>query len=143
MATDPQLPGLAIRHLVNEAERSDLEQVLLAHEFEILAIEGAGVRDRATLFDAVTEKLLAGRPCRSWDDLQFGVEELLWSRESERFALIWTGAENMLEAGLGDLLAASDVLATISRSMYKADTVFVVFLLGAGAAFPSLDPGWK
>lgn len=143
MTADPPLARLSIRHCVARADEAALRETLQAHGFEVLGLDGAEVRGRGSLFAASREQLLGDRRCDSWDDWQLGLEELLWSRSSERLALIWSGVDQMLGAGLCDLLLASDVLAGISRSLYAADIVFVVFLCGDGPGFPAMDPTWR
>jgi hypothetical protein len=143
MTAEPSLAGLSIRHCVAEADVAALGQVLPAHGFEVLRLDGAEIRDRAGLFAATREQLLSDdKRCGSWDDWQMGLEELLWS-SSERVALIWSGAHQMLGAGLCDLLMASDVLASVSRSLYAAEVVFVVFLCGDGPGFPAMNAAWR
>jgi hypothetical protein len=142
MTAETPLRGLAIRHCVSEADRPALTTMLAAKGFEVLCLDGTSVRDRPTLFAAAGEQLLGDKRCDSWDDFQRGIEDIAWAGEPQRFALLWTHAETMLGPGLGDLLWASDVLAVVSRSLYQASIVFVLFLCGDGPGFPPMNPDW-
>jgi hypothetical protein len=142
VTAEAPLSGLAIRHCVSEADRPALTKVLQAKGFEVLILDGTSVHDRATLFAATHEQLLGEQRCASWDDFQRGIEDIAWAGETQRFALVWTHADSMLGAGLGDLLTASDVLAGVSRSLYQAGIVLVMFLCGTGPGFPPMNPDW-
>jgi hypothetical protein len=142
MTADAPLSGLAIRHCVSETDRPALTRILAAKDFEILHLDGSSVRDRATLFAAVRDQLLGDGRCDSWDDFQRGIEDIAWARDPQRYALVWTHAEHMLGAGLSDLLLASDVLAVVSRSLYPASILFVLFLCGTGPGFPAMNADW-
>ena len=104
--------------------------------YEVLDLNGAGVVNAPTFFAAASRQLFNGEPISNWDS--FG-DVLANSRTivlSDRAALVWSHAHEMLTSGLRDLITATDVLTGISRLVYADDSRrFITFLIGDGPNF--------
>lgn len=133
-----ELSELRVVNFVRLDARERLVARLEASGFAVFVLDGASVRDEASLTAALGAQVL-GRPdlAPHWDRLASLLSDHLWSQDDARLALVWTEAHRMLDGGLADLVQMTDILTGLSRELY-AETTFVSFLLGEGPNFAPL-----
>src|SRR5438105_4631035 len=139
MAVVSPLSGLAVINYVNNQDTTALTALLKATGCQVFELNGTGVRDKKSLFEAVTNQLLKRNQIKNWADFNDSSRNLLWETKTPFMALVWRDAGQMLKGGLADLVTALDNCTQIARELYAKDIIFVVFLLGDDANFPPLD----
>jgi hypothetical protein len=132
--------GLAVVNYVSAEDEEKLGRLLGDAGFRRLDLDGAQATDTATIFRQASEQLFGGAPTNEWHALGQHVEDLIGDGD-EPVALVWRGADRMLDGGLGDLVDALDTLTGVSRNRYTDGRVFVTILLGEGPNFPPLRLG--
>lgn len=136
---DVVLTSLDIITPLSQESLPALQKRLATAGFRVLTLDGAGVRDAATLWAQAARYLPweTAPPPRSWSGFSDGLWGLLGEVESNSVALLWLNADGMLVGGLGDLLLAADTLTDLARQVYdRSEMVLKVFLLGEGPNFP-------
>ena len=139
----PYLRGQRV-HVLPAADESPLRRVLAETGFEVLTLAGSAIRNEATLFEEVARALALGEGFgRNWDALR----DALWDledRPSARIAVVWVDADQSLAADLqtflGAVLAFEEAAAGLGTIGDEGEPPrqIEVFLLGAGAGFPSV-----
>lgn len=132
---------------VSQADLSELKTLLDREHFTVLEIDGSEVRDARSFFIQATTALPLEPPLSgvvNWDAFSDSLWQGLDGLAKPRVALIWTGAQQMLEGGLPDLLTAVDVLCDVARSVrdpltgVATPTEVLLFLVGLGPNFRHL-----
>jgi hypothetical protein len=135
MADNQFLSQLAVLNYVPLARLDDLRAELHAARYQILGLDGVGVRDASGFFTAASAQLFTGERISNWDSFADMLANHATVIESPRTAFIWTEAQQMLDGRLRDLVTAANVLTGIARDAYADSRRFVTFLAGAGPNF--------
>ncbi|MBW3602598.1 MAG: barstar family protein [Actinobacteria bacterium] len=135
MPDQPLLASLAVTNYVAQGRLDELLTVLADAGFAIIELDGADVRDEASLLEQISAQVLDGEEVGNWDSLADVLRAHVWLLDDDRIALVWTHADRMLDGYLADLIVAADVLAGISRQLFADHRTFVTFLVGSGPNF--------
>jgi hypothetical protein len=136
--TLPNIEGLAVINLVSATDRDALVRLLGSHGFYTIDFEGRRVHDKESFLRAASEQLLGGGTSNNWTSFADLWRSVIWDLDVGLSALIWTGAEQMLQGGLADLIDALDILTGVSRELYARNRTVVTFLVGNNVNFPPL-----
>src|SRR5579863_1967605 len=126
---------------ISEDSVSTLDQWLLRMQFRVYWMTSNGVVDEGSLMDAVRAAIgrtVSGpEPSRSWDAGADHVWDELMDREDKRVAIVWRGADEMLEGRLELLLDGIEWLNRIASEVMEHDKIEMrLCLLGRGPSFP-------
>lgn len=131
------LGKLAVLNYGNNTEHQALGEQLVAAAYRVFELSGDSIRDRRSLFAAVSKDLLQGEPVETWSGLEDSLRNALLDCRELKLALVWTSTQQMLDGGLADLVTFLDILMRISRQFYSQNRLLVTFLLGEGPNFRS------
>lgn len=131
----------AVINLVDETAKTELSKRLKEQEYAIIELNGEGVTNRGSFFEAFSQQLLKGKTPTNWSSFEDLFGNLIFEKEKEKTAFLWTSAGNMLQSNLGDFITCTDILISTSRHLYNKKLVHLNFLLGKGNNFP--PPVWE
>jgi hypothetical protein len=135
MAENQLLSHMAVMNYVPMNRLEQLRAELASAGYDTLELNGAGIDDKGSFLAAASQQLFRGEPVANWDSFADVLANHPTLVLSDRSALIWTDAQQMLNGRLRDLVTAADVLTGVSRTIYTGPRQFVTFLVGSGPNF--------
>jgi hypothetical protein len=138
-------PSFEIVTLVNRSDLDTLRVALRRWGFFAYHLDGAQVTDRRSFLAEATKTLSlpSGFGIQTWHGFQDHLWGSLCGVNESRVAFLWQDADQMLNGGLADLLAAVSVFEETARRVYNFtesgfphEMDFTLFLVGAGPNFP-------
>lgn len=141
-------PVFGLLNCLSTTDEPAVRALLAERGFATLELRGEMVRDKAELLDQFAAGLPGVGDLRphNWDALADVLWNVLYDLDEERVALVWTGAQTLVESDLQDLLDAVRVVSDVARSVGSASggfprqTTFVLVMLGDGPQFRRLAP---
>jgi hypothetical protein len=128
-----------VHQLVAEGDIDALRSRLTADGYVLRELDGAGIRDAATLWQRAGEAF-GFDSVKGWDSFA----DRMWTAlfpdddEGDKVALIWAHADDLVDGALDAFLEAFDVLVTVVRGAYAEEIDLTVCFLGDGPGFARL-----
>ena len=125
----------SIINLVNESSFNDVSNSL-SKSYELHVLNGKSIIDSRSFLIEFSEQILVAGVADNLSNFEDLFIDLLLRGSESRTAFIWTDVDNMLAGGLGDLIAFSDILSTITRKLYQRGNTHINLFIGSGSNFP-------